>query len=56
VRDFLLDQPEVAKFRWKDTDFTKESVAAAAAAATPASNAPKSKKSKKNKKKNSEEL
>lgn len=24
VRDFLLEQPEVEKFRWKDTDFDKE--------------------------------
>jgi hypothetical protein len=23
VKDFLLSQPEVSKFRWKDTDFTK---------------------------------
>lgn len=30
VRDFVLAQPEVTKFRWKDTDFTQESVAAAA--------------------------
>ena len=46
ARDFLLNQPEVAKFRWKDTDFTptpaptpkkasKKSKKAAAATPTP---------------------
>lgn len=36
VRDFILEQPEVSKFRWKDTDFTKESVAAASGGSPPA--------------------
>lgn len=43
VRDFLLAQPEVAKFRWKDTDFTKESLAASAAASAPEPKAAKKK-------------
>lgn len=43
ARDFILNQPEVAKFRWKDTDFTPTptpapgSAAAAAAARDAAS-------------------
>lgn len=48
VRDFLLAQPEVSKVRWKDTDFTKESVAAASGGSAAA---PKPKKSGKKKSK-----